>query len=175
MSAHSTGYSKTSIIAHWIAAVSVVALFFTHEGDRGSAQQIFHVSGGAVLGLFLIWRVFRRPVRGFADKPNQPALLNLVSSIVLWGLLAAILVVVLTGYFLPWSRGSALDLFGMVQIPSPITGSSGLHDFMEEAHDLSGHVIIPLVILHVLGAFKHALIDRDGVMQRMVKSVSGGR
>ncbi len=175
MSSNSSGYSRTSIIAHWIAAFTVIALFFTHEGDRGSFMQTFHISGGALLGLFLLWRVFRRPVRGFDQKPDQPAILNLISQIVLWGLLASILVVTVTGYLLPWSIGRSLDLFGLVQIPSPISGSRDLHEFFEEVHDISGHVIMPLIALHILGALKHLIINKDGIMARMFKPVSGGR
>ncbi|MHA1189540.1 MAG: hypothetical protein ACTSSQ_03640, partial [Alphaproteobacteria bacterium] len=54
------GYSRLSIITHWITAIGVIALFLTGEGDRGSAVYVFHVSGGAAFGLFLLWRVWRR-------------------------------------------------------------------------------------------------------------------
>ncbi len=175
MSIALSGYSRLSIALHWITAIAVVALFFTHEGERGSAQQMFHVGGGAILGLIVIWRVARRPVRGFAAKPDQPAILNLVSAVVLWGLLAAIVIVTVTGYLLPWSGGRPLDLFGIVSIPSFMEGSRDLHELMEEIHDIAGHAIIPLVILHVLGALKHLLYDRDSIMQRMVRPVKGGR
>jgi cytochrome b561 len=175
MAAQTSGYSKTSIIAHWIAAIAIIALFFTHEGERGSAQQAFHIGGGAILGVFILWRAFRRPIRGFAAKPDQPALLNLVSSLVLWGLLAAMVIAVVTGYFLPWSRGNAIDIFGLVQLPSPIVASGSLHEIMEEAHEASGTLIMPLIVLHILGALKHAIIDKDGVMQRMKNAVQGGR
>ncbi len=175
MTTPANGYSRTSIIAHWIAAIAVISLFFTHEGERGSMMQSFHIGVGALIGVFLIWRALRRPVRGFADKPDQPALLNLVSQIVLWGLLVCILVVSVTGYFLPWSGGRALDIFGVVQIPSPLSGSRDLHEFFEEAHEISGTVIMPLVALHVLGALKHLVIDKDSIMRRMFRPVLGGR
>lgn len=170
-----TGYSRISIIAHWIAAFAVIALFITHEGDRGSFAQIFHVSGGAILGIFLLWRVFRRPVKGFPDKPDQPPLLNIISQIVIWGMLVSIIVVTVTGYLLPWSLGRPLDVFGMISIPSPITGSRDFHEVTEAIHDAAGHIIVPLIALHVLGAFKHLIIDKDGVMARMLRPVTGGR
>ena len=55
VSSPSQVYSRVSIIAHWLAAVAVVALFLTHEADRGSSGWFFHVSIGAVLGVFLLW------------------------------------------------------------------------------------------------------------------------
>ncbi|MCB1423300.1 MAG: cytochrome b/b6 domain-containing protein [Nitratireductor sp.] len=168
------GYSRLSIALHWIAAVAVIALFFTHEGDRGSAQYAFHVGGGAILGVLIVWRALRRPFRGFPAKPDQPAILNLISTIVLWALLAAMVITVVTGYFLPWSLGAPIDLFSMAEIPSPMSRSRDLHEAMEEIHEIAGQAILPLVVLHVLGALKHAIIDKDGVMQRMSKAIGGG-
>ena len=162
------GYSRISIITHWLAAIAVVALFFTHEGGRDSLSFAFHVSGGALIGLFLIWRVSRRVMRGFPAKPDQHPLFNLASQIVLWGLLLSIIVVTLTGYLLPWSVGRSIDVVGLFSIPSPFSASRDFHEAMEEIHDVSGHVIIPLVLLHIAGALKHWLWDKDGVMQRMV-------
>ena len=64
-----SGYNKQSIVIHWFTALAVIALFITHEGERDSAMMTFHISGGALLGLLIIWRCLRRPMRGFADKP----------------------------------------------------------------------------------------------------------
>lgn len=171
----SGGYSRLSIIVHWIAAICVVALFFTHEGNRDSLSFAFHVSGGAVIGVFLIWRVLYRTRRGFASKPDQHVLLNLVSKLVLWGLLISILAVTVTGYLLPWSVGQPISFGGLFDIPSPLPRSRPLHELMEQVHDLAGHVIVPLFLLHVLGAMKHLIINRDGVMQRMIRSDEMGR
>ncbi|MDP6019688.1 MAG: hypothetical protein QGG19_00005, partial [Alphaproteobacteria bacterium] len=98
-------YSALSIFAHWFAAILVIALFLTHEGDRGSSSYVFHVSGGAIAGVFLLWRVWHRVRRGMTESPDQSPLLNIVSKIVLWGFLASIVVVVISGYLIPWSLG----------------------------------------------------------------------
>ena len=175
MTNNATGYSRASIIVHWITAIMVIALFFTHEGDRGSTALAFHVGGGAILGLFLLWRVGRRIMRGMTEKPDQAAIYNLASQIVIWGFLVAIIIVVISGYLLPWSRGSAIDVFGLFQLTSPIATNYGFHELIEEVHELSGQLIVPLFLLHLLGALKHRFIDKDDIMQRMVKAVSGGK
>ncbi len=169
------GYSSRSIILHWIGAIAVVALFISHEGSRDSAMFAFHVSGGAILGVLLIWRIARRPLHGFTDKPEQPKLLNLISSLVMWGLLLSLLGVVVTGYLLPWTLGNPLDIYGVVSIPSFMGSVPILHSITERLHNVTGHLIVPLTLLHILGALKHWLYDRDGVMQRMFRSHSGGR
>ena len=104
-----SGYNRLSVITHWLASISVIALFFTHEGPRDSLAFQFHVAGGAVIGLFLIWRTFHRVARGFPEKPQQHVLLNLLSTIVLWGLILAVIVLVITGFLLPWTIGRPID------------------------------------------------------------------
>ncbi|MCY4625087.1 MAG: cytochrome b/b6 domain-containing protein [Chloroflexi bacterium] len=168
------GYSILSILAHWLAAVLIASLFLTHESERGTAAYVFHVSGGAIAGLILLWRVWHRARRGVAAAPNQWAIFNLTARIVHWGLLVAIVVVVISGYLLPWTLGRELDVFGF-GIPSPMEANRGLHEFMERVHDVSGHLFIPLLALHVLGAIKHIVFDRRGAGLRMFKPVSDGR
>ena len=169
------GYSRLSISVHWLAAIFVVALFFTHEGERGSGAYLFHVSGGAIIGLFLLWRVWHRLRSGMTKKPDQAWPYNLASQIVMYGFLVAIVVVVLTGYLIPWSQGQPLEIFALVSIPSPFGANHQLHEFMEELHEISGQLFVPLLVLHISGAAKHAFIDKDGIARRMFKSVHDGR
>lgn len=171
----SDGYSILSILVHWLTAGLVVALFVTHESARGSAGFAFHVGGGAIAGVFLLWRVWYRLRRGATDEPEQARALVLLAHLVRWGLLLAIVVVVVTGYLLPWSVGQAIDVYGIVQLPSPLPTNRDFHEAMEAVHDLAGHLFLPLLALHILGALKHRFIDRDGVMTRIVRPLEGGR
>lgn len=169
------GYSGLSIALHWLAAIAVVALFLTHEGRPGDGLYAFHVGVGSLLGVLLLWRVGHRLVHGMATKPDQPAFLNFVSGLVLWGFLIAIIVVVVTGYLLPWSAGQPFDILGFVSIPPPFVMPHAFHEILEEGHELAGDAFIPLLVMHVLGALKHAVIDRDGIARRIVRAVPGGR
>jgi cytochrome b561 len=168
-------YTHLSIAVHWITAILVIALFFTHEGDRGSAMQWFHVSFGSLAGLFLLWRVWLRASRGAATKIDQHRLFNLLSDLVRWGMLLSIAGLVLTGYLLPWSLGRPIDFAGLIELPGFLPRSSGLHEVMEEIHDFLGHLIVPLVVLHVAGVIKHEIGREEGVMKRMLKGSSKGR
>ncbi len=168
------GYSRLSIVTHWITAFVVIVLFLTHEGERGDAAYAVHVGGGALAGLFLLWRVGYRVLRGFPNDPGKAAPFNLAARIVFWGFLAAIVLVILTGYLLPWSQGHPIDLFGLVSIPSPLAPSRDLHEFVEEAHEAAGQAFLPLLILHVLGAFRHVIFDKGHLAGRMRRAVLGG-
>ena len=168
------GYSPLSIVLHWLAAIFVVVLFVTHDGERGSSAYVIHVSGGAIAGVVLLWRVWHRVRRGMVALPDQAFLLNAGARVVRWGFLVAIVVAVITGYLLPWSQGNSLDVFG-VAIPSPMASSREFHGLIEGVHDVSGHLFIPLLALHILGAAKHAVFDKGDIARRMFKATSGGR
>ena len=170
----SDSYSILSILVHWLAAVLVVSLFLTHEGARGTGAYVFHVSGGAIAGVFLLWRVWHRIRRGVADPPDQRAIFNLAARLVHWAMLVAIVVVVVSGYLLPWTLGRELDVFGF-GVPFPMGANQRLHEIVERVHDVAGHLFIPLIALHLLGAIKHAIFDRRGAGLRMFRPMSGGR
>lgn len=170
-----SGYSKLSIATHWVTAIAVIVLFVTHEGENGNMANLVHVGGGALVGLFLLWRVWHRIRNGMTETPDQAMIFTIASKLVMWGFLAAIVVVTLTGYFLPWTKGAALDIFGVLSIPSPMAANHALHEVVEEAHEIAGHAFPILLILHVLGAVKHLVIDRDGIVARMMRPVAGGR
>lgn len=169
------GYNRLSIILHWATVLVILALYFTHEGRRGGAVYAFHVGFGALTGVFLIWRIIRRTMRGMPEKSAQSSVLNLMSKLVISGFGLAILVTVVTGYLLPWTRGSALDVFGLFAIPSPIPAIHWLHEFSEEAHELAANAIMLLLALHVAGALKHILFDKDDVVQRILSPLRGGK
>ena len=123
--ANSNGYSSLSVALHWLGAFCVIVLFITHEGARDSTAYAIHVGGGALMGVVLLWRVWNRISKGKPERPKQHALLNLLADVVLWGLLAAVFIVTVTGYVLPWSLGQPLDIFGIVSLPSPMGRSPG--------------------------------------------------
>ncbi|MEM8749169.1 MAG: cytochrome b/b6 domain-containing protein [Pseudomonadota bacterium] len=169
------GYTRNSIIIHWVTAALVVALFLTHEGARGTASYAFHVGFGAIAGLFLLWRIVRRITRGSPPKTPQHPALNLLAELVKWALLLTIAGLVITGYLLPWSMGQPLDIMGPISIPSPLPRDRAFHELLEVSHDFLGHIIVPLAALHILGAIKHAVVNGDGVLSRMTDPVEDGR
>jgi cytochrome b561 len=59
-------------------------------------------------------------------------------------------------------------VFNWFAIPSPLPPTRSYGELIQHAHSLAAYAIIPLVGLHILGALKHALIDRDGVLRRML-------
>ena len=55
--------------------------------------------------------------------------------------------------------------FGIDLIPG--LDNKGIREIFEEIHEIVGIVLLVLVALHVVGALKHKIIDKDDTMKRM--------
>lgn len=173
------GYGWLSITLHWLATIVVIVLLFSgfradFAGDAGdrvtrSALMGFHVGIGAAFALVLLARVFASYAQPRPTPPEQTPILKFLSSATHQVLLIAILIQVISGLLAVWSGGRAINVFDLFQIPGPFAErNQGVHEFAEVLHGIGRWVIVGALSLHILGALKHALIDRDGVLKRML-------
>ena len=173
------GYGWLSIALHWLAAIIVIALlvsgfradFAGEAGDRAarSALMGLHVGIGGAFALVLLARVFASYAQPRPTPPEQTPILKFLSSATHQVLLIAILIQVISGPLAIWSGGRAINVFDLFSIPSPFAErNQGVHEFAELLHAIGRWAIVGALSLHVLGALKHALIDRDGVLKRML-------
>jgi cytochrome b561 len=172
-------YGWLSIALHWVAAFGVVAMFATgtqaylagEAGDRAarSATLGLHISIGATLFVFFAARVALHYSQMRPEKPTQAKWLNTLSSIVQHTLLMAILIQIVSGPLAVWSGGRDIHAFDLFTLPSPFAErNEGVHEFAEVLHTIGRVLILVLLPLHVLGALKHLVLDRDGVFSRML-------
>ena len=174
-----TGYGWVSIALHWLAAIAVFAMLFTgfnadfagEAGDRAKRAMFmgWHISLGASFALVLLARVFASYAQPRPTPPERAPLLKFLSSATHQILLIAILTQVLSGVLAVWSGGRAINVFDVISIPSPFAErNQGAHEIAEVIHAIGRWTIVGALTLHVLGTLKHAMIDRDGVLQRML-------
>jgi cytochrome b561 len=172
-------YGWASIALHWIAAAGVIAMFATgipagiagEAGDRATRGALMglHVSIGATLFAFFAARIALHYAQPRPAKPPQAAWLNFIASATQNLLLLGLLIQIVSGPLAVWSGGRAINMFDLVTLPSPFPArAQSVHEAAEIAH-MIGRVIIFFVLpLHVLGALKHLIFDRDGVFTRML-------
>jgi cytochrome b561 len=169
-----TNYGSVSRLNHWIGALFVllllgIGLYFA-DLPRGEARRFWrglHVAIGTIGALFLLFRVFWRMRSASPPALPQAPALKLVSKLVHGLLLAAIVVMAVTGPLSIWSAGRPLAVFELVSIPSPFGPFKSWHGPMEEIHGFTANALIFLIGLHLLGVAKHQLIDRDNILARM--------
>ena len=173
------GYGWLSIGLHWLAAIAVVVMLVTgfqadfagDAGDRAtrSALMGLHISFGASVALILLARVFASYAQPRPTPPEQAPTLKFLSSATHQVLLLAILIQVISGPLAVWSGGRPINVFDVLSIPSPFAErNQGVHELAELLHAIGRWTLVSAISLHVLGALKHAIIDRDGVLKRML-------
>lgn len=166
-----------SIAFHWVSGVLVIWMFFLGQNlehaepgpDKFAAFQL-HVSIGFLaflaIALRTAWRVYNGGMPAPVKRQVWP--LHILSVLVPWLLIAVTVTLIITGPLAIWTRGGAWEPFGLFALPSPTGEMDSVHDWLGGIHSFAGHIIAPLFILHVLGALKHLVWDRDRTLQRML-------
>lgn len=170
-------YGALSRVNHWAVSLAFFGMlavgFYLEFGGltreaRGPIMAL-HKATGTVLLLVVTWRVVWRLRQGFPAPVGgaMPGWQVQASKLVHWGLLAAILIMPLSGMLSSLFGGRPIDIYGLFMIP-PFEKNETLQDAAGQTHTITAYVLTGLISLHVAAAIKHHLIDRDGTLVRML-------
>lgn len=178
-------YSKVAVVLHWLVAIGIfLNLYYGLTFDDMPKDQVraaveLHKSVGiTVLGLVILrilWRASHKPPVPLASlSPFERRLSTGIHHL----LYSLSWLIPLTGWLhdSAWKEAAShpLVLFKTVpwfRIPlfnglSP-AGKDRAHDLLGSAHSLLAWVLMGALLLHVAGALKHQLLDRQKLLQRM--------
>jgi len=169
-------YGAISRLNHWIVTLGILGMlaagFYLEFGgltreERGPIMAL-HQATGTVLLLIIAWRVIWRIRQGFpAPVPGMPAWQVRAARATHWGLLAAMLIMPLSGVTMSLLGGHSIGLYGLAKIP-PVADIETVHELGHTVHVYTAWVLAALVAVHVAAAFKHLLLDHDAALARMV-------
>ncbi|MFP4607288.1 MAG: cytochrome b [Thiohalospira sp.] len=168
-------YGLMAILFHWVVAAGVIGLFalglwmveLTYYDPWYKTSLGWHKAFGVLLfGVMvarLIWRLTNpRP------RPHGRAWERRAAEAAHLGLYLLIFAAMVAGYLISTADGSDIDVFGLFSVPATLTGK-GQEDIAGEIHEILAWTIIGLASIHALAAVKHAAIDRDGTLRRMLR------
>ncbi len=189
-------YTKTAIVLHWLIGIAILAMFglgwymseLPKDAPKAMAFDLFDLGiynwqlteevsprtfyfnlhksiGVTLLGLIVLrifWRITHRPPAlldslSAAEKKLATAGHHALYLLMLLVPVSGILMTLYSKYGLKWF---CMDLFVGLDNPA-------MRDTFKEAHEVIGILMLIVIIVHVLGAIKHKLIDKDGTMDRM--------
>ncbi len=170
-------YTNTAILLHWLVALMVIGGFSLGvvmvdiPGLTPTKLRYFSWHkwiGITVLALAcvrLLWRLSHpAPPLPASMRGWQHSLANLVH-VLLYVLIFAVPV---SGYFYSLAAGVPVVYLGLVPLPVLIEPNQEWKAILKEVHYWLNVTLLVSVSLHVAGALKHQLIDRDGVLKRML-------
>ncbi|AGH85153.1 MULTISPECIES: cytochrome b [Ralstonia solanacearum species complex] len=170
-------YGKPAIALHWIIALLIFAafglgLYMTDiPGFTPTKLKLYsyHKWAGITVLILAVLRVLWRlthpapaPVAGMPAWQQKAAE---GAHIVLYLL---ILAVPLTGYLLSVAAGIKVVYLGLWELPMPFDKSDALKEIFQVAHEWLNWTMATIVVLHILAALKHHIVDRDGTLRRML-------
>jgi cytochrome b561 len=170
-------YTRTAILLHWLIAVLIIGAFtlgliMTNiHGFSPTKLKYFSWhkwAGVTVLGLAalrLLWRLFHQPP---AYPDTMPELHQNAAHYLHLLLYALMFAVPISGYFYTLAAGVPVVYFGIYQMPVLIEADPVLKPVLKGVHYWLTMGMAALVVAHTAAALKHAIIDRDGVLRRML-------
>ena len=163
---------------HWITAglvlvMLVLGVWITRFEPHDEAFKLrlynIHESTGVVVFVVVLIRLAFRlthpPAPLPARVPQGVRFLARANHILLY---AVLLIQPVLGFLTTNAWGFPLTWYGVVPIPSPIGKNEAIAPALSFAHWLGAVILCCLIVLHVSGAFYHAVLRRDGVAQRML-------
>tara|TARA_R110002124_G_scaffold247631_1_gene412777 strand:- start:138 stop:710 length:573 start_codon:yes stop_codon:yes gene_type:complete len=172
------GVAKT---LHWFTAfIIILTLLLSYgligpgwDGQKGEEKYLaltLHSGNGILVLLLTSFRLWWRRVRGVPPYPvGMPAWQQWASRMTIKALYALLfyqpLVGIAQAIFYTEMNVVPFKLFNLTALaPSDERAAQVFHTL----HAIGGIALGSLVLLHILAAFKHLLLDRDGVFQRML-------
>lgn len=173
--------SRNTVVLHWIVAIIMIALLATGiymEETDARALYPWHKSFGVLIFAFVVLRVLWRikngwptPIRDYTNFEKR------LSRVVQYLLIIGTVLMPLSGFIMSAMGGHGVAMFGIELVarnPNPadpekvLALNAGVAKFAHSMHGLGGKIILISVILHLAGALKHHIIDKDGTLRRML-------
>jgi len=175
-------YGWVARLFHWTVAVLILAAMALGlyagslpEGGEPQIQAIFaaysvHKTLGVAALLLAMLRILWTLTQP-KPRPLHPRrrLETLAAELVHWGLWTGMVVMPLSGWLLHSAApgGFSRILWPLGQRLPLVPEDAALSERFAAFHERGWWLLAGLVALHVAGALKHAVIDRDGAMSRM--------
>ena len=192
-----TSYTKTAKLLHWLIAIGIFSMFalgwwmteLPKEAPKQTAFDLFNLGfytwqtsdeisprsfyfnlhksiGVTILALIafrVFWRITHKAPALLANYKTWERKLATGTHHLLY-LLMVILPV--SGVIMATYSKYGIKWFGLPLVKG--LDNNAMREIFKEAHEIIGVVILLVLALHIAGALKHKLIDKDDTLKRMM-------
>ena len=193
---NNTKYTNVAIVLHWLIGIAILFMFvlgwfmtelpketpkttsfdifnlglITWGVEEEQSQRSFYFNLHKSVGLSLLMLIVLRMYWRFTHRP--PAFLN---SMKLWekrlakathhSLYLLMFLIPLSGIIMSAGSKYGIKWFGIKVIPG--FDDKAIRELFYEFHEIFGLLLLLILILHILGAVKHFIVDKAGTLRRM--------
>lgn len=176
-----TKLSPVTIALHWIVALMIIGQIalavYMEENDVDSLYD-WHKSIGVTILAFALLRVLWRARSGWPPLVGDYRRWEKnLARLVHWLLIIGTVLMPISGMMMAGLGGHGIPLFGLELVaPNPdpanpaemLPLNAPLAELGHALHEIGGSLLVLAVLLHIGGALKHELMDRDGTLRRML-------
>ena len=173
------GFGKGSISLHWTVAAGIVGMIAfgmvigaMPSGPGKTAWIQVHKSFGVLVGTLALVRLVWRLKQGFPEPAGpMPRMEARAARHTHVALLALTVVMPLSGMLKSVTYARPVEVFGVSVLPQLLAEKHvASNEVASWMHATCGWLLAGLVVVHVCGALKHHLWDRDPTLRRMLRS-----
>ncbi len=170
-----TRYQTSSILLHWLMALALIANFAlgvsVHEMDLSPMKLkmlAWHKWAGMTLLALVTLRLINRLI--FQPPPPEPAprWQQRAASWMHAALYVLMFAIPFSGWLVTSAAGIPVIYLNLWELPQLLPKNLEWADQLKEVHEALNQALLTLVIVHVLAAIKHHVIDRDSTLIRML-------
>ena len=171
-----TQYGAVSKTLHWLIGLTIIGLLTVGlymEGLDASPLK-FQIYGlHKAIGIIVLAAFFVRIFWRFTNivphaLPSHKSWEKFLAHSVHLLLYVAMIGMPISGWAMSSAAGYPVDMFGLFTLPHLVEKDEGLSDLMREVHAIMGYGLIAAICLHVAGALKHHVLDKDNTLKRML-------
>jgi cytochrome b561 len=168
-------YTTTAMALHWLLALMIfgsltVGLYMTSLPLSPTRLKLYnwHKWAGMVIltlsAVRLLWRLTHQPP---PDVP-MPAWQQRAARATHYAMYALFFATPLAGWAYSSAAGFQVVLFGVLPLPDWVSPDREFAELIKPLHKTFAFALAALVLLHVGAALKHHVVDRDGLLWRML-------
>jgi cytochrome b561 len=170
-------YTRTAIALHWLIALLIICGFALGwvmtdiPGFTPTKLKYFswHKWIGVTVFALAVIRVLWRATHVPPPLPAGTSRLATGGAHAVHALLYLLMLAIpITGYLYSSASNIPVVYLGLIPLPRLIDPDPVLKETLKTLHVTLNYTLLVLVSLHVLAALKHQLLDRDGVLARML-------
>ncbi len=171
--------SSISRYLHWIIAFAIIGLLSTGlYMKRLEVYDLYpiHKSVGVIIAAFVITRIVWRIREGWPHPASKYSHFeHVMAKITHWILIIGTALMPTSGMMLSGASGHGFGIFSLTIVASnygPDGQAIPYNEFVTNVgygiHEYAGYAMIVAALLHIIGALKHHIIDKDRTLLRML-------
>ncbi len=173
---HPASYTRTAIGLHWLVAIAILTSFaiglYMQDMPLSPSKLIiysWHKWAGVTIFLLvlfrLVWRLTHRPP---GPPSGMPAWQHHAAELAHRLLYVLMIAVPLSGWLMSSAKGFQTVYFGVLPLPDLLAKNKALGETLATLHKTLNFTLAGLFLAHAAAAIKHHVVDRDGVLARML-------